>query len=372
MSVMRVEKNSNYTVMANYHLRDKGISLKAKGLLSVMLSLPAEWDYTLAGLAHISKEGVDAIGTAVKELEYAGYVVRTRRRNEAGQLLDTEYTIYEFPQNKKTEEANANKHKPAPVTPIPEKPILENPVLDNPVQAIPSLEKPIREKAVQLNTEEKKKKEKNTDISNPYQSNIHPSIPETERPPQIDEEAELPCEQDEALIGLLNYQARSCGLTERQIYTSKPTKLPDMRKRLSYNELVRKVKDQIDYQAPSKNIAIYGHHISHSDAMFSMLMDYKDASYCVAHSLIRVSSLYGERTYRVFAVLNMNVSDWDAATASFSSNESFLRFVNRAIEKSMVDTGVRVTSEDNILTLITCDRSYGGASGRLIVMAVQE
>lgn len=91
MSVMRVEKNSNYTVMANYHLRDKGISLKAKGLLSVMLSLPAEWDYTLAGLAHISKEGVDAIGTAVKELEHAGYVVRTRRRNEAGQLLDTDY-----------------------------------------------------------------------------------------------------------------------------------------------------------------------------------------------------------------------------------------------------------------------------------------
>ena len=127
-----------------------------------------------------------------------------------------------------------------------------------------------------------------------------------------------------------------------------------------------------DYQTPSKNIAIYGHHISHSDAMFSTLMDYKDASYCAAHSLIRVSALYGERTYRVFAVLNMKVSDWDAATASFSNNESFLRFVNRAIEKSMVDTSVQVTAEDNILTLITCDRSYGGASGRLIVMAVQE
>ena len=127
-----------------------------------------------------------------------------------------------------------------------------------------------------------------------------------------------------------------------------------------------------DYQTPSKNIAIYGHHISHSDAMFSTLMDYKDASYCSAHSLIRVSSLYGDRTYRVFAVLNMKVSDWDAATASFSSDESFMRFINRAIKKSMVDTGVQVTAEDNILTLITCDRSYGGASGRLIVMAVQE
>ena len=127
-----------------------------------------------------------------------------------------------------------------------------------------------------------------------------------------------------------------------------------------------------DYQTPSRNIAIYGHHISHSDAMFSTLMDYKDASYCAAHSQIRVSSLYGERTYRVFAVLNMKVSDWDAATASFSSDESFLRFVNRAVKKSLVDTGVQVTAEDNILTLITCDRSYGGASGRLIVMAVQE
>ena len=127
-----------------------------------------------------------------------------------------------------------------------------------------------------------------------------------------------------------------------------------------------------DYQTPSKNIAIYDHHISHSDAMFSTLMDYKDASYCSAHSLIRVSSLYGDRTYRVFAVLNMKVSDWDAATASFSSDESFMRFINRAIKKSMVDTGVQVTAEDNILTLITCDRSYGGASGRLIVMAVQE
>ena len=99
MAVMRVEKNSNYTVMANYHLRDKRLSLKAKGLLSVMISLPAEWDYTLAGLAYISKEGVSAIRAAIQELEENGYVTRARLRNEAGQLGDTEYTIYEFPQN---------------------------------------------------------------------------------------------------------------------------------------------------------------------------------------------------------------------------------------------------------------------------------
>ena len=68
MPIMRVEKNRNYTVMANYHLKDKEISLKAKGLLSVMLSLPSEWDFTLAGLSYINKEGVDAIRAAVNEL----------------------------------------------------------------------------------------------------------------------------------------------------------------------------------------------------------------------------------------------------------------------------------------------------------------
>ena len=127
-----------------------------------------------------------------------------------------------------------------------------------------------------------------------------------------------------------------------------------------------------DYQTPSKNIAIYGHHLSNNNAMFSTLMSYKSASYCSRHSTIRLDSLYGTRNYRVFAVLNMTVTDWDASTASFPSNESFLRFVNHAQELSLYDTGVRVTAEDHILTLITCDRSFGGADGRLIVMAVQE
>ena len=84
MAVMRIEKNQNYTVMANYHLRDKEISLKAKGLMSLMLSLPEEWDYTVSGLAFISKEGIDAIRAAVRELENAGYLIRSRRRNDAG------------------------------------------------------------------------------------------------------------------------------------------------------------------------------------------------------------------------------------------------------------------------------------------------
>ena len=127
-----------------------------------------------------------------------------------------------------------------------------------------------------------------------------------------------------------------------------------------------------DYATPSRNIAIYGHHLSNSNAMFSTLMEYKSAAYYNKHSLIRLETLFGTRQYRIFAVLNMNVSDWDAATAAFSSDDEFLRFVNRAKEKSFYDTGIKVDAADHILTLITCDRSYGGASGRLIVMAVQE
>ena len=98
MSVFHVKKTTDYTVMANYHLRDKSLSLKAKGLLSQMLSLPEEWDYTLQGLAYINREQIDAIRQAVHELERAGYIVRTRERDSRGRLRGAEYTIYEEPQ----------------------------------------------------------------------------------------------------------------------------------------------------------------------------------------------------------------------------------------------------------------------------------
>ena len=97
MSVFRIERNKNYTVMSNYHLRDTTISLKSKGLLSMMLSLPDERNYTTRGLAKICKEGVDAIGGALRELEKAGYIVRRVVRNERGRICDMEYTIYEQP-----------------------------------------------------------------------------------------------------------------------------------------------------------------------------------------------------------------------------------------------------------------------------------
>lgn len=127
-----------------------------------------------------------------------------------------------------------------------------------------------------------------------------------------------------------------------------------------------------DYRQPSQNIAIYGHHLSHSDAMFSTLIDYKQEAYYAEHGVITLDSIYGRRSYRIFAVLNMKVSDWDPAAVSFGSGKAFLQFVNRAKRKALFNTGVEVKENDHILTLITCDRSYGGASGRLIVMAVQE
>ena len=98
MAVFRVMKNQNYTVMCNYHLRDKNLSLKAVGLLSKMLSLSDEWNYTNRGLAAICKEGVDAIGSTLRELEQNGYLVRQQLRSETGRILDTEYIIYEMPQ----------------------------------------------------------------------------------------------------------------------------------------------------------------------------------------------------------------------------------------------------------------------------------
>ena len=99
MAVFRVEKTKDFTIMCNHHLRNTELSLKAKGLLSLMLSLPEDWDYTTKGLAHICKNGVDSITTALKELERAGYgyIVRNRLRDSKGKIVDVEYVIYETP-----------------------------------------------------------------------------------------------------------------------------------------------------------------------------------------------------------------------------------------------------------------------------------
>ena len=148
MAVFRIEKTRDYTVMSNHHLRDKSLSLKAKGLLSLMLSLPEEWDYTTKGLARICKDGVDSICAGVRELEEHGYVIRQRVRNPNGQLGAIEYTILEKPRQ-----------------PEPGKPERENPVLDNPEQASPVLGEPEQGNPAQLNTKGSSNKISNTDSS---------------------------------------------------------------------------------------------------------------------------------------------------------------------------------------------------------------
>ena len=142
MAVFRIERTRDYTVMSNHHLRDKALSLKSKGLLSMMLSLPEDWNYTTRGLAKICKEGVDAIGGALRELESAGYIVRHQMRDRQGRISDTEYVIYEQPQPK------------APDTPQPDtaSPDTENPYLDS----------PDTEKPAELNIEKSKTQKSNT------------------------------------------------------------------------------------------------------------------------------------------------------------------------------------------------------------------
>ena len=173
MAVFRVERNTGYTVMSNHHLRNKELSLKAKGLLSQMLSLPEDWDYTLAGLSHINREKIDAIREAVKELEKAGYIVRSRERDEKGRLRGADYVIYEQPQPREPEAATSGGQPP-----ILDLPTLENPTLDNPTLEKPTQEKPTLENPTQLNKDIQKtnlpKKEKsNIDLSSTDSIPIH-------------------------------------------------------------------------------------------------------------------------------------------------------------------------------------------------------
>ena len=162
MAVFRIERTRDYTVMSNHHLRNANLSLKAKGLLSMMLSLPEDWNYTTRGLAKICKEGVDAIGAALRELEAAGYIVRHKLRDSQGRISDTEYVIYEQPQPK-------NPDTPQPDTASPD---TEN----------PDMVKPDTEKPAELNIEKS-----NTEKSITYGSSTD-SIPFREtaaaRPPE--------------------------------------------------------------------------------------------------------------------------------------------------------------------------------------------
>lgn len=140
MAVIRVEKTKDYTVMSNSHLRNKELSIKAKGLLSTMLSLPDEWDYTVSGLAKLSNDGLQSIRSALIELEKAGYLIRTQTKN-SGKFGKSEYIVYELP-------------------------CIKKPLTENPISEKPMTEKPISENRTQLNTYISNTKELNTNISN--------------------------------------------------------------------------------------------------------------------------------------------------------------------------------------------------------------
>ena len=159
MAVFRIERTRDYTVMSNHHLRNANLSLKAKGLLSMMLSLPEDWNYTTRGLAKICKEGVDAIGAALRELEGAGYIVRHQRRDKSGRITDTEYVIYEQPQPDMSQPDTAS-------------PDTENPYLD----------KPDTEKPAELNIEKPNTQKQNTHGSStdsiPFRETAAAQLPE--------------------------------------------------------------------------------------------------------------------------------------------------------------------------------------------------
>ncbi len=243
--IFKIQKNSNYTAMSNIHLQDKRLSLKAKGLLSLMLSLPADrWKYSIRGLASICRDGVDSVRDGIRELERAGYVIRFRSRKANGQLGEAIYWIYEEPQKRpqegddtdgdggtvtsfdlppddNTEEKPASDQPisaiPASAFPITGKPISEKPTSENPTQVISSQETPMLGNAAQsnnnrLNTQKEKIEKSNTNPSNPNQSNIHPSIPASE---------------DTAV--------------------SVPTGIPDMQRRLNTKELKRLIEEHIEY-----------------------------------------------------------------------------------------------------------------------------
>ncbi|MDM8202390.1 DUF6017 domain-containing protein [Allofournierella massiliensis] len=161
MAVFRIEKTRNYTVMSNHHLRNARLSLKFKGLLYMMLSLPEDWNYTTRDLAKICKEGTDSIGSALKELERVGYIVRNRLRDSKGKIVDVEYVIYE------------TSHPPDTDQPCEDKPDTACPDTEN-----PDMDNPCLEKRPQLNKEKRNPKERNIDSSSTEESNPIQSSPQ--------------------------------------------------------------------------------------------------------------------------------------------------------------------------------------------------
>ena len=171
MPVFRVEKARDYTVMSNHHLKDTALSLKAKGLLSMFLSFPDDWNYSTRGLAAICKEGVEAIGNTIKELEKAGYIVRRQLRGANGRITDTEYVIYEQPQEPPAPDAGG----PDTTPPDMGQPDTGKPDMADPDVVAPDMDAPHTENRAQLNINQSITQKSNTQRSNTH--SFPPSTP---------------------------------------------------------------------------------------------------------------------------------------------------------------------------------------------------
>lgn len=168
MAVYRVERTQGYTVMSNYHLKDTALSLKAKGLLSMFLSFPDDWNYSTRGLASICKEGVEAIGNTIKELEKAGYILRRQLRGANGRITDTEYVIYERPQDPELPAPEDTGPETSPDTGAPDTAL--------PDTGFPDMVDPDTENRPELNIKKSRIKKSNTLGSNTH-SILPPSPP---------------------------------------------------------------------------------------------------------------------------------------------------------------------------------------------------
>ena len=204
MAVFRVERNTNYTTMSNYHLRDTNLSLKAKGLLSVFLSLPDEWHYSISGLMKITKEGRDCLTAVIKELEKAGYLVRYQSRDETGKIVGIEYVIYEKPQAEQagccgvrmnsiadsrpdaySSAATGRNEEPLQDILSAERPRAKKPVTENPSAGKPSVENPSTEKPVTNKPVPDKPSTDKPSTEKPVTENPSTGNPMTENPPGI-------------------------------------------------------------------------------------------------------------------------------------------------------------------------------------------
>ena len=214
MAVFRVERNTNYTTMSNYHLRDTNLSLKAKGLLSVFLSLPDEWHYSISGLMKITKEGRDCLTAVIKELEKAGYLVRYQSRDETGKIVGIEYVIYEKPQaeqagccgvrmnsiadsrpdayssaatgrNEEPMQDILSAERPRAKKPMTGNPSAGKPSVENPSTDKPSTEKPVTEKPVTENPSTGNPRAEKPVTENPRAGKPSVGNPMTENPPGI-------------------------------------------------------------------------------------------------------------------------------------------------------------------------------------------